>query len=246
LLSFVEDRGPRSGQPRLLVIEFAGTFDFFRRTYMGTEELVARNVVILPSQSVTAMATRWSEELQRFGKTHFVLFSNAFPHASLYQAAYPPANLSFLVAVVRHIAHETAPLVVRMNSFGVFGKTWIFWDAVKSAALTRLHHRLVSGLNPLREGRLLPVQADLLKDMSMPEENRESLQTYGNPLCELCERPHITLTRFVDAAAVPGALDYLRTQSPPGATIAVDRIFLSDVGPHGTCPRVLEEFRLTG
>lgn len=209
-------------------------------------DLVSRNVVIVPSTAVRDVAVAWSTKLCQYGETHFVLDSGALPHVSVYQAAYPPGKLPSVEANVRTVTDSTAPFEMHLNGLGDFWGTFVFWDAVKSPELSSLHFRLMARLNPLREGRLLPIHQDILNDGNTPVPLRESIRQYGNPLAGSQERPHITLTRFKSAEVIPGIRDELKTWTSSATVMLVDSIAITEVGPHGTCPRVLQTYRLTG
>lgn len=210
---------------------------------MSTAEsdLVERNVVLMPGPAFRE-AIRLSGLLSdRFG-TQFVLDANHRAHLSLYQAAYPSRNSDDVVERVRAVAVVTDPVEVVLRGFGDFWGTFVFWEAEKSRALTDLHMRLVTALNPLREGRLLPIHQQLLADDRMPGPLRESIRQYGHPLSGDQERPHMTLARLKDSARTLDALSSLSTEQPEPVSFRAEALYLTEVGPHGTCPRYLRAF----
>lgn len=171
----------------------------------------------------------------------------ALPHISLYQAAYPQRNRGALIEAVNGIARrQTMLFEVTLRGFSVFWDTFVFWDAVKTAALTRLHRELLEVLNPLREGKLLPIHEQLLADESIPRGLRESIRRYGNPLCGDEERPHLTLTRLKEAAKTNVALEILRAELGTELSFPANFIAIGDVGPHGTCPVLLQSIPFGG
>lgn len=209
---------------------------------MSTGDLVSRNVVLFPGGGVREAAIKQSQALVPLG-TEFVLGPENLPHLSVYQAAYPPEGVERLAAAVQAFAARTSSFEVSMGGFGIFWGTFVFWDAVKRDMLAALHQRLLEALNPLRGGTLLPIHQQILDDPSVPEVFRNSIRTYGNPLCGEQERPHITLTRLKSPDHAGPALQVLSVLAQGAdVTFRVSSLYLTEVGPHGTCPRVLQEF----
>jgi len=83
-----------------------------------------------------------------------------------------------------------------------------------------------------------------LEDESVPLKLRENIKKYGHPLVGDQERPHITITRMKSADDVERALEILR-QEMENFTFVADRIAVTNVGPHGSCPNIIREFSLT-
>lgn len=212
---------------------------------MQTESLLQRNVVVLPVGDTSREAQRLSQELERFD-TEFTLGAGCFDHLSIYQAAYPAQNEEKLFEVVERIAAETSPFEITLQGFSVFWETFLFWDVVKTAELTSLHLRLLSELNPLREGVRLPIHEQILADERVPLEFRESIRRYGNPLCGRQERPHVTLTRLKEVSVAEDALAILTSIAPEPRIFTPLALFVTEVGPHGTCPRAITAFPLRG
>ena len=213
-------------------------------------EAVNRNIVILPtkatedSPSPFALAIAWSRAVAESFSVQFTLgTTDHLSHLSLYQAAYPQTSLRAVEEKVAEIAAQSHSFEVETRGFSTFWGTYVFWDMKKSPALTELHLRCLQLLHPLREG-LLPSQRQLLNDTSIDESLRNNIRQYGHPLCREDERPHITLSRLKDAADAPRAIILLEERGAMSTCrFLVDRIYLADVGPHGTCPGTLQEFR---
>lgn len=208
-------------------------------------DLISRNVVILPDQDAAAQMQAASEQLVSL-ETEFTLGPAALPHLSLYQAAYPSVHLPEIEERVGQIASSTQAFEVTLKGFSMFWNTFIFLDAVRSDELTRLHQRLVLVLDPLREGKLLDVHEQIFNDPTIPQALKESIRTYGNPLCGEQERPHVTLTRMRRPESVDVALRALDSVREVPLTFRAQSLWIAEVGPHGTCPRVLREFPLKG
>jgi 2'-5' RNA ligase len=215
-------------------------------------DLESRNVVIIPPKSagestpVFETALAWSKAVSEWCGAEFALDETHYlPHASLYQAAYPSSALAALTEAVRAIAAASTPFEVVTGGLDTFWGTFLFWDMRKSAELTDLHRRCLEKLNPLRDDLLLSVQQKILRDLSVSESLRSNVRRYGHPLCGKDERPHITISRLREARNTPRAVRMLENHHGAARTrfhFLVDRIYLTLVGPHGTCPGPLHEF----
>ena len=166
---------------------------------------------------------------------------------SIYQAAYPPAALPHIKDSLQRIASATAMFPLVSVDCGIFWKNFIFWDMQKTAPLVKLHQACLNELNHLREGKLTPIQQEFLADRAAAAQYAEKIRQYGHPLCATEMRPHITLTRLKKARDAEPAIAWLRGQQTEkyrlrGMRAFVDRLFLTEVGPHGTCPKVLASF----
>lgn len=206
------------------------------------DEIVHRNVVILPDAPVTARAVAQSRKLfYKFTADFRLNTRDHLPHITLHQFAIPKRNLEKLEAVVREVAKATQPRSVLLNQWSLFGETGFFWNAELTGWLRDLHGSLLQVIDPLREGYIMKQHAPFLtgeKDISRAE--RASLGLWGNPLAEKSFRPHITLTNFqyrheaVHAAAAPVEM----------AEFDVTSLHITKVGLFGTCPGSLLEIPL--
>lgn len=217
-------------------------------------DLIARNVVIIPPEDVWNQMVELSKSLAELYRVEFALGKGNLPHISQYQTSYPRREASNLTLRVRQIAAETSPFVVTLADFGTLlgeeapaWQTFVFWDVQPSRPLRTLHQTLLDQLAPFRHQELLPVHQQIMQDPTVPLEYKRSLELYGTMLAGKTERPHFTLSRLSSAVSVPAALEYLQTQRPTKPLrFEVKEICITDVGKNGTCNTILETFPLGG
>lgn len=210
-------------------------------------DLIQRGLVLLPEPALAYHAEQISGSCHP-GDVQFILDRDtALPHISVHQLAFPAANEDRFRDTVAAITQLFAPFEVNMSTrLDIFWGTFIFWDAIIDPSLRALHERLVAQLNPLREGRLLTIHQEMLQGLAVLDELRQGIRENGNPLSMASFRPHITLTRTRNEALAQAFLPQLSNKAFLGD---VDRwsfwateLCLTEVGPHGTCPKVLERF----
>lgn len=212
-------------------------------------ELIQRNVVIFPTGLVRQRASDLSQMIAELVPCEFVLNDNdALQHVSVLQSCYPADAEQSLLAAVGQIAAETSSQAVAMDGYGIFWDTLVFWDTQISSRLLALHERLVGVLNPLRQGNILEIHRGMLRDPTVAESLKESIRLAGNPLALNTFRPHITLTRCRDVAGVAQAQRDILDAHPssPELSFLVTSLAVTEVGPHGTCPRIIAQFPLGG
>lgn len=211
------------------------------------ENVVNRNVVVLPLPSISAQAVSLSQEIAQKFPCSFTLNQGQYlPHLTLHQFAIPEKNLAHLAAALEAVATQQTSLTITLEGFSLFGNGGVFWDARKTPALFKLHQALVEIVQPLREQHIMEQhRAFLSGTVDIGTERRQSLAQWGNPLAMATFWPHITLTACHNLDDARAAQAQLAQRVVP-VTFLFTAIHLTEVGPFGTCPGSLQEFPLLG
>lgn len=220
-------------------------------TIMTQRTIVDRGVVILPPEDVTERAITLSELLgARFSTSVVLNATNRLPHITKHQFSLPEDRLGDLEVAVAKVAKDTLrnPLV-ELVSIGSFGDGGIFWDArVGYSSLWNLHLCLIREILPLQEEYRLPHLLPLLTgEVPATMEERIAFLRYGNPLAnprrpEKPYRPHVTLSKLNNPADMNDAIAFLNEQNHR-MDCAASSIHITELGPSGTCPGSLKEFK---
>ena len=208
--------------------------------------IVNRNIVLLPPQSVAVEAIRQSHAIADVCAVNFRLNdTDMWTHISLHQLALPEDKLHQLRQIVSDIVEKAARCQVTMGNYSLFGETGVFWDVEKtSSGLKSLHNELVRRIDPVREGYIMVQHRDFLTEaVDIGAERRVSLGRWGNPLAMDTFWPHITLTSCKSPADARAAIRVL--DKTPMSFEAIS-LHLAEVGPNGTCPGSLREFKFRG
>ncbi|MDO8579371.1 MAG: DUF1045 domain-containing protein, partial [bacterium] len=107
------------------------------------------------------------------------------------------------------------------------------------SGIQQAHEKIVSVLNPLREGRI----RDKYKEyhMEFNSEELENIEKYGYPGAMDLYNPHLTITRLKDENK---AKEILSTIEWDISGFTVNKIGVYKMGEHGTCRELIKEFNL--
>jgi hypothetical protein len=98
-----------------------------------------------------------------------------------------------------------------------------------------IHEKIIHTLNPLREGNVRE------KDRTASGMGEENFKKYGYPMVMDLYDPHVTITKLKDetnAEKIVSELDWKI------AKFKVDTIMVCAMGEHGTCRKIIKEFKL--
>jgi hypothetical protein len=184
---------------------------------------------------------KWSRQIAATYTTDFVLDGKTFyPHITLYQAAFPDKNISFVEQQLDALAGQVNPFRVRSEDFiSLVG--FVFLKFIKSEELVSLHRQIVGLCNPIREGENIPAEVQNLTDPNVPEFIKYSIKTYGSALAMDAFLPHITLSRLKNFSETENARAMLEKKD---MAFDVHSIHLANIGPDGTVNEIYKEFPL--
>ncbi len=202
------------------------------------EPTVDLNVVILPDERTTGVLLDWSERIaSRFPTAYVLDRTNTLPHLSIYSAQYPARNQMGIEGAVGRIAQDRKPFDVQLSGFSAFSG-FVFYDAVKDAAMNNIHESLVEGLNPLREGHISKTQRQLT---NLSEAQKEAIEDYGYVGVKELYKPHISVTKMLDPQQTDEAIALLPRQD---LIFSVRQIAIAPVADYGTCLEPTNKFIL--
>lgn len=197
------------------------------------------NLVLIPPAEAVAAAQNLSSELHHTYNTKFIVGQQqTVPHISLYQATYPVGVRTAIIATVDIALKNLKPFGMTLAGLSHF-QEFVFWDAVKTPELTKLHTSIVEALNPLRSGELSDSEKDALASEALAEEYKENIRTYGYLLAYEQFQPHVTLTV---AQNVEDAQTIIDKTVAPTMNITASRVALTNVDEYGTVTEILHEW----
>lgn len=198
------------------------------------------NIVIIPDTATAAVLTDISHWLAKHVASDFVLNDSEFrPHLSLFPNQYPQKNKATIESSLINLSKHSQPFRITLTGYSQISG-FIFADAVKTDELVSLHSDAVEVLNPLREGHMPSLVADL---KGLNPAQQASVEKYGNPIVLDSWEPHVTLTHIND---IERAKQILEALPPINLEFDVAAIHLSRFARWGTCPEILESFPLGG
>ena len=201
----------------------------------------SRNVILLPSSEVKNQCIELSQKIARLTGTTFILDGSMYhPHLTLYQIAFPPENLERVELSVQKIAEKTKPFSIHLHRYSSM-MGFIFLEATLDDTLMRLHSEIVTAVNPLRDGIILPSELGRLGDPLVPETIKKSIQTYGAALAMEAFLPHITLAKLEDPTTSEKILHEL---DQIDMKFEVKEIAVANIGLDGTVNTVYKTVQL--
>lgn len=208
-------------------------------------EVINRNIVILPSAEVEAEAISRSKLAAKIGNGAFTLTDgegDRRPHITVHQFALPADQEDKLVEIITAEASTLGQLHLHMKGYSLFAGTGIFWDVIKNDALFWLHQTLVHKVDLIRSDLIMDQHASFTTGTpDIGSFRRQSLLKFGNPLAIGTFWPHTTLTSAANSSLATAVVEEL-PDSPMAFTAT--HLHITEVGPSGTCPKILHSFQL--
>jgi hypothetical protein len=194
------------------------------------------NIVLLPGKDIENKAIAASKKLEQFGTLFTLEIGKFYPHVSVYMVQLRSDDLPKVEQTLAEIAATTEP--INLNSSKYYQvKNFIDADYNKPAKLTELQMSIVNAINPIRDGLRENDKERMKEATGLALEN---FRQYGwNTIGELY-RPHLTLTRFIQAVESPEAV----LPNPSEFNGLFPKLGLFAMGENGTCIKQLAEFNL--
>lgn len=203
------------------------------------EKFLQLNIAFRIPEEVAKIAMNLSEEIAQKEDAYFVLDGvEYFPHATNYAVEFPAKNLDKIIKAVEQLSLEFLPFEVS-TTMNIADQGWIGVYFEYSNIIRKMHSAFVKNLNPLRENRIRDkFESD---DRFSPEDERENIAKFGHPWVMELYEPHLTITKLKDEAA---AEKVAREMIWPIKKFKVDTVGIFIGGEHGTCRKLIREFRL--
>jgi len=197
-------------------------------------DAIALDVVILPPQSVSAMAVSLNQQLRHDDPRITLDPAGALPHISLCMFSLPRSELTDVWSRVQEVAGRHGPLQLQLSgiSYGGFDEhnSVSSLSIEPSRALTEMHRQLCDAMAGDCLDETLPQHFQ--QPQQVDENSRNYVQQFFNQHAYAHFNPHITLG-FGRLQAQVEALSF-----------TADTLAVCQLGPFCTCPGILHECRL--
>lgn len=198
------------------------------------------NICLLPPQNVSQKIISQSQKISSKYSTEFTLDIHTYiPHISLYHFPLPEKNLIQVEKKLKEIV-KIPPISLTTTKLSNT-ESYICWDVIKTPYLLSLHDQILKYINPLREGAQ---RIDLSKhktDLHFTSKQIKYINEYAYPLVLDEFSPHFTLTRCKN---LDDAKSITNSPSPDQISFQTSSIAIGIIGPHGTLPKIIKEYRL--
>ncbi len=202
----------------------------------------AYNIAIIPPKKISDKAIRISRFLKKFGVFFTLDGKNYFPHMTVYMVEFPNKNLEQVKEVLEQISKKIKNFKVQSLTYKhiAYGHSggWVHVDFKNTPPLMKLQKEIIFSANKLRGGLLM--NDDKARISSAPDQMKKNLKTYGysNAFYKF-SAPHITFTRLKkpDSKSLAEIKKY-------NFSFEVTKFGLFEKGKHGTCRKLVKEFKL--
>lgn len=163
------------------------------------------------------------------------------PHITIHTLEFPLKNIKAAYEEVEKVALNLKPMDL------IFKKVYTGWGYIgveftKTEQIDNFHKLIIENLNPLREGRLREKYETEISENKYPKKQVKYIGKYGYHNVFEYFMPHLTLARFIDEDETEKAAQFLESIIELPDSRAYD-VGVCEVGTHGTCTRVIKNFR---
>ena len=167
---------------------------------------------------------------------------NFYAHITLYSPEYPKSNFEKVAKKVEEFSKNTNRIILDSEGFNT-GWGYVGLDFKKSDQVDNLHKLALKELNPLREGRIRNKYENEIKEGKYPPIEVDYIKKYGYHNVLESFHPHLTLARFETEEIAQSIKGGLGTELLP-SEITFTYLAISEMGPNGTCTKILKKFKL--
>jgi|CXWK01.1.fsa_nt_gi 2'-5' RNA ligase len=196
------------------------------------------NVVICPPKEISQKSTEISSCLRDEGGLFVLDNKNYYPHISIYMTEFPVKNIPEIRKILREFSTTVKPFRLMSLEYRQSKDGFIDVDYIKSNEVVDLQNKIISLLNPLREGLIRPKDKARLSEMG--ENQQSNINQYGYRGVGLDFFPHITFTKldkFSDSA--------LQKIKRDDFSFDVGQLGFFYLGDYGTCVEQIETFNFS-
>ncbi|EKE18476.1 MAG: hypothetical protein ACD_9C00323G0003 [uncultured bacterium] len=206
---------------------------------MSEEKFIRLNIAFRMPEEVAKAAMKLSRKIAEGEDVYFILDGiEYFPHATNYAVEYPEKNLDKVIEAVEGLVAEFYALEFSFTE-NVAEQGWVGVHFDYSQSLRKVHCAFIEKLSPLRENRIRENFEDIGTFSS--EEEQENIAMHGHPWILNLYTPHLTITKLKNDEI---AEKVARELMWPIENFKVDTVGIFIGGEHGTCRKLIKEFKM--
>lgn len=194
-------------------------------------------IVIYPPSDISERAIVVSKKLKNEHSLFVLDGKKYWPHITLYMTEFPLKNVAEIKKLLKQFSIKTKPFNIHALGYRQNNDGYVDVEYKKSKVLSELQTKIITLLNPLREG--LMREKDKARISNISKSEQKDLENYGYRSIGVKYVPHLTLTRFskIDQLVLPN-------NNETDFSFQVRKIGLFYVGDHGSCRELIESYDL--
>jgi 2'-5' RNA ligase len=196
------------------------------------------NIVIYPPTDIAAKAIKISKTFKKKGSSFVLDGKNYFPHITIYMTEFPLKNIPVIKKLLKEFVLGLKSFQITASGYRQNKDGYIDVSYKKTKSIKELQKKLITLLNPLREGRLRSKDKEKMKEYRRSHQKKIKLYGYRSVGAEFY--PHLTFTKLEQFNE--SALPKIKEGS---FSFKVNKIGLFYLGEYGTCRKLIKIFDLS-
>lgn len=193
------------------------------------------NIVIYPSKDIIIRAIKTSKSFKRKGSSFVLDGKNYFPHITIYMTEFPSKNTRAIKELLKQFSLGIKPFQITASGYRQNKDGYIDVNYKKTKSINELQKKVVTLLNPFREGLLRLKDKERLKEFSKSQQKNIKLYGYRSVGTEFY--PHLTFTKLKQYSKLT-----LSDMKKDNFSFKVGKIGLFYLGEYGTCRKLIKIF----
>lgn len=203
---------------------------------MNEEKFIQLNVAFRIPEDVAKVAIELSREIAEKEDAYFVLDGvEYFPHISNYYIDVLESEIGKICEEMEEIVKNFSP-VEFTYSFKRANDGWVMVFFENTDEVMKLHEAIVGRISKKFFKRSVKIEGERLMDHQI-----ENIEKFGKPTVMDLYEPHLTFTRLKDIKIAEKVTKELTWKIKKFTS---DKIGVFVSGEHGTCRKLIQEFRL--
>ena len=202
-------------------------------------DFIRLNTAFIPPKEISEKAIELSKAISSSAEAYFVLDGiNFYPHITIYPPEYPEGSITEVLEAVEKTSGSLNSLKFKFKNIDS-GQGYLGVAFEHSEEIQQTHEKIVSALNPLREGRVRDKYVEYYMEFNSGQ--LQNIEKYGYPGAMDLYNPHLTITRLKDENKAKEILSTIKWDIPE---FTINKIGVYKMGEHGTCRELVKEFNL--
>lgn len=201
------------------------------------------NIAIIPPEKSVAQALLMNDFLADHGCLFSFSQEELYPHISLYHIEMPEEHVPLVQAVLRKILAEERSFMLQPVGYRAVEDVWVDVSYERGEALMKLHYKILEAIKEFRlkgVGEVYGGEVPQAEWQKLSLEQQKNIEEYGWSEAGELFVPHLTFGRLKEPKQ-----DILTLLPQEDFSFEATALGLYDLGEHGTCNKLLEEFKLS-
>jgi len=204
--------------------------------------LVRLNIALKPPDEISKKAILLSQEIAKAHKAIFTLDGkNFFPHITVYAPEFSTSNINKIYVGIEEVAKNTEKFQLFYKEIEAQYNGYIVVHFDLSPAMKNLHKKILSRINPLRQGHIRAKYLTAEYQNKISQAKKNGISKYGFPRVLTAYNPHLSIIRLEDEKKACEVAKNIKWEIEQ---ITIEQIGLYKTGKQGTCTELIKQFNL--